>query len=146
MSTGPNDRSAVSNNMGAAPESRRSASTPSARPPNDRIFSPLSAGGASADAVYHSEQIRLHPVVDAPLTKAFVGNIHASGPNVFAYEVYVQVGRPSEHDVHGLDRRLRQRRLVLPVSRGRCRHRDGRLQIAPVLFTMKGPRPSAHRD
>jgi hypothetical protein len=52
----------------------------------------LTAGMASADAVYHAQQIPLHPVADAPLTKGFVQNIHANGPNVFAHEVYVLAG------------------------------------------------------
>jgi hypothetical protein len=52
----------------------------------------LMAGTASADAVYHSQQIPLHPVADAPLTRGFVENIHANGPEVFAHEVYVLAG------------------------------------------------------
>lgn len=47
---------------------------------------------ASADAVYRSRHIALHPVGTAPLTTGFVENIHANGPIVYAHEVYVVVG------------------------------------------------------
>ena len=47
---------------------------------------------AAADAVYHSEQIPLHAVTEAPLRSGFVENIHADGPNVFAHELYVVNG------------------------------------------------------
>ena len=50
------------------------------------------ADNASADRVYHSSHIALHPVANAPLRAGFVENIHPNGPNVFARERYVLVG------------------------------------------------------
>src|SRR5215218_11500261 len=47
---------------------------------------------AAADAVYHSAHVALSPVGDAPLRSGFVENIHASGPVVFARELYVLNG------------------------------------------------------
>ncbi len=52
----------------------------------------LMASPASADSTYHSTHISLIPVGGAPLRTAFVENIHANGPNVFAHEVYVVNG------------------------------------------------------
>ncbi len=54
---------------------------------------PTSAG---ADAVYHSQHIPLAPLGDASLRSGFVENIHASGPNVFAHEVYVVNGAAAD--------------------------------------------------
>lgn len=45
--------------------------------------------GAAADRVYHSQHVALEPVGTAPLRSGFVENIHASGPTVYAQEVYV---------------------------------------------------------
>jgi hypothetical protein len=56
------------------------------------LLVPLTAGDASADSVYHSQRIPLHPVAGAPLRTGFVENIHANGPKVFAHEVYVLAG------------------------------------------------------
>jgi hypothetical protein len=47
---------------------------------------------ASADQVYHSAHIALHPVGDEPLRSGFVENIHANGPVIFAHEIYVLNG------------------------------------------------------
>jgi len=52
----------------------------------------LIASPASADNTYHSTQIALTPVGNAPLRTGFVENIHANGPNVFAHENYVVNG------------------------------------------------------
>ena len=50
------------------------------------------AVAVSADAVYHSEHLRLRPIGEAPLRSGFVENIHADGPNVYAHEQYVLNG------------------------------------------------------
>jgi hypothetical protein len=50
------------------------------------------AATVSADAVYHSEHLRLSPVGNAPLRSGYVENIHADGPNVYAHEQYVLNG------------------------------------------------------
>ena len=47
---------------------------------------------ATADAVYHSQQIALAPVGTSPLQSGFVENIHANGPNVYAHELYILAG------------------------------------------------------
>jgi hypothetical protein len=47
------------------------------------------AATGSADRVYHSQHILLHPVGASPLHYGFVENIHPNGPNVFAHELYV---------------------------------------------------------
>jgi hypothetical protein len=47
---------------------------------------------ALADGTYHSTQIELTPVSNAPLRTGFVENIHVNGPNVFAHENYVVNG------------------------------------------------------
>jgi hypothetical protein len=47
---------------------------------------------ASADAVYHSQHVDLHPVAGAPLHSGFVENIHVNGPQIYAHEVYVLNG------------------------------------------------------
>ena len=52
----------------------------------------VSAQSAAADAVYHSEHMRLSPVGGAPLKSGFVQNIHPNGPNVYARERYVLNG------------------------------------------------------
>jgi hypothetical protein len=52
----------------------------------------LVASPALADSTYHSTQIALTPVGDAPLRTGFVENIHVNGPNVFAHEIYVVNG------------------------------------------------------
>jgi hypothetical protein len=52
----------------------------------------VSAQSAAADAVYHSEHMRLSPVGGAPLRTGFVQNIHPNGPNVYARERYVLNG------------------------------------------------------
>lgn len=52
----------------------------------------VSAQSAAADAVYHSEHMRLSPVGGAPLRSGFVQNIHPNGPNVYARERYVLNG------------------------------------------------------
>ena len=52
----------------------------------------VSAQSAAADAVYHSEHMRLSPVGGAPLQSGFVQNIHPNGPNVYARERYVLNG------------------------------------------------------
>ncbi len=52
----------------------------------------VSAQVASADAVYHSEHMKLSPVAGAPLRSGFVQNIHANGPKVYARERYVLNG------------------------------------------------------
>ena len=50
------------------------------------------APAASADAVYHTERLRLTPVGGAPLRSGFVQNIKAEGPTVYAHEIYVLNG------------------------------------------------------
>ena len=52
----------------------------------------VSAQSAAADAVYHSEHMRLSPLGGAPLQSGFVQNIHPNGPNVYARERYVLNG------------------------------------------------------
>jgi hypothetical protein len=52
----------------------------------------VSAQSAAADAVYHSEHMRLSPVGGAPLRSGFVENIHGNGPKVYARERYVLNG------------------------------------------------------
>ncbi len=43
---------------------------------------------AVADQVYHSEHLPLVSVGGAPLHHGFVENIHPSGPQVYAHEIY----------------------------------------------------------
>ena len=50
------------------------------------------APAALADAVYHSEHMKLRSVAGAPLRSGFVQNIHPNGPNVYAHEIYVLNG------------------------------------------------------
>ena len=50
------------------------------------------APGAAADAVYHTQHMRLAPVGGAPLRSGFVQNIKANGPVVYAHEIYVLNG------------------------------------------------------
>jgi hypothetical protein len=52
------------------------------------VLAPL----AAADAVYHSQHMRLSPVAGAPLQSGFVENIKANGPTIYAHEVYVLNG------------------------------------------------------
>jgi hypothetical protein len=52
----------------------------------------LPGPAARADQVYHSHHIALHPVGGAPLRSGFVENIHATGPVIFAHEIYVLNG------------------------------------------------------
>jgi hypothetical protein len=52
----------------------------------------LPGPAARADQVYHSHHVRLHPVGHEPLRSGFVENIHASGPVIFAHEIYVLNG------------------------------------------------------
>jgi hypothetical protein len=52
------------------------------------VLAPL----AAADAVYHSQHMRLSPVSGAPLQSGFVENIKANGPTIYAHEVYVLNG------------------------------------------------------
>lgn len=47
---------------------------------------------AAADRVYHTDQIALVPVDDAPLKAGHVINIHPNGPQIFARERYVLIG------------------------------------------------------
>jgi hypothetical protein len=51
-------------------------------------FAPL----ASGDAVYHTEHLALAPQGGAPLRSAFVQNIKANGPVVYAHELFVLNG------------------------------------------------------
>lgn len=55
-----------------------------------------------ADAVYHSDHIRLMPVDSAPLRSGFVENIHTSGPINYAHEVYALNGAEpnTTYEVH----------------------------------------------
>lgn len=46
------------------------------------------ASAASADAVFHSARYELYALGSAPLTSAFVIDIHANGPRVYAQERY----------------------------------------------------------
>ncbi len=55
------------------------------------VLAPL----AAADAVYHSQHMRLRPVGGAPLQSGFVENIKANGPTIYAHEVYVLNGASS---------------------------------------------------
>ncbi len=59
------------------------------------VFSLLTVTGAAADRVYHTDQIPLVPVADAPLKSGHVINIHPNGPQVFARERYVLIGAES---------------------------------------------------
>ena len=52
----------------------------------------VAASPAFADSTYHSTQIALTSVDNAPLRNGFVENIHANGPTVFAHENYVVNG------------------------------------------------------
>jgi hypothetical protein len=67
------------------------------------------ASTVSADGVYHTERISLHPIDDAPLRSGSVVNIHANGPNVFALERYLLNGALPDHEyeialnVHAFD-------------------------------------------
>ena len=47
---------------------------------------------AGADAVYHTEHLKLTPVGDAPLRSGFVQNIKANGRSVYAHELFVLDG------------------------------------------------------
>src|SRR6266545_7542331 len=59
------------------------------------IISLLTVTGAAADKVYHTDQIPLVPVADAPLKSGHIINIHPNGPQVFARERYVLIGAES---------------------------------------------------
>jgi hypothetical protein len=51
---------------------------------------------AGADAVYHTEHLRLMPIGGEPLRSGFVQNIKAEGPTIYAHEIYVLNGaRPN---------------------------------------------------
>ena len=45
------------------------------------------AGGAAADAVYHSERLELAGLAGAP-GGGMVVNVHTNGPQVYAHEIY----------------------------------------------------------
>ena len=47
---------------------------------------------AGADAVYHTDHLALSAVGGAPLRSGFVQNIKASGPQIYARELYVLNG------------------------------------------------------
>jgi hypothetical protein len=54
---------------------------------------------AAADMVYHSEHLKLTPVVgSAPLRSGFVENIKAEGPQVYAHEIFVLGGALAQQD------------------------------------------------
>ena len=50
------------------------------------------APASGADAVYHTQHMRLQAVDGAQLRSGFVQNIKANGPTVYAHEVYVLKG------------------------------------------------------
>jgi hypothetical protein len=47
---------------------------------------------AAADRAYHSQHLKLTPLGAAPLRSGFVENIKASGPQVYAHEIFVLKG------------------------------------------------------